>query len=163
MPIVSPAVLASPEPQAGYRRCVGIALIDPRRHVFAAERVDLPGAWQMPQGGIDPAETPQAAGLRELAEEIGTARADVLAESRLWYAYDLPTKVAGRRWRGRYRGQTQKWLLLRFTGADTDIALDTAHPEFRAWRWLTPTELLDLIVPFKRPVYEAVFEEFDLR
>lgn len=145
----------------GYRPCVGIMLLDAAGRVFVGQRCDTPAeAWQMPQGGIDPGEDVLAAGLRELKEEIGTAAAELLYESRWWRSYDLPVDIARRLWHGRYHGQTQKWLALRFTGSDRDIVLDGAHPEFCAWRWLPPDELVARIVPFKRDVYLSVVEEF---
>lgn len=148
-------------PQPGYRRGVGIVLLDPGGRVFVGRRIDQSvEAWQMPQGGIDRGETPREAALRELAEEVGTDKAEVLRESAVWRAYDLPPELARRSWGGRYKGQTQRWFALRFTGADQDIEIATAHPEFADWRWLQPDRLLDLIVPFKRPVYLSVFDEF---
>ena len=150
-----------PTAEAGYRRGVGVMLLDPRGLVFVGRRLDTPDAWQMPQGGIDAGETPREAALRELAEEIGTDRAELLAESHGWLSYDLPPELGGRVWGGRYRGQTQKWFAFRFTGSDADIDLAAAaHPEFDAWRWVPADELPRLIVPFKRPVYEAVLAEF---
>lgn len=144
-----------------YRLGVGIALFNDAGKVFAARRIDTPGeAWQMPQGGIDAGETPRQAALRELEEEIGTARAEILAESRDWLAYDLPEDIRRRVWKGRYRGQKQKWFALRFTGRDSDIDIATRHPEFSDWRWMELTELPGLIVPFKRPLYEGVVAEF---
>jgi len=148
---------AAPRP---YRSGVGIMLIDGAGRVFAGRRLDSPDAWQMPQGGIDPGESPRAAARRELAEEIGTDRAEILAESLDWLAYDLPPALAAKVWGGRFRGQRQKWFAMRFTGSDADIALDTAHPEFDAWRWMTANDLLDAIVPFKRALYAAVIDEF---
>ncbi len=148
---------------ARYRPGVGIVLIGPGGRVFAGRRIDLMpdvDAWQMPQGGIDPGETPRQAALRELREEVGTDKAAVLAESRGWYAYDLPGGADGGLWGGRYRGQRQKWFALRFTGSDEDINLATEHPEFDAWQWLAPARLTELIVPFKRDIYRAVFAEF---
>jgi putative (di)nucleoside polyphosphate hydrolase len=145
----------------GYRRCVGILLLDGHNRVFVGQRCDTRAeAWQMPQGGIDPGETPVEAGLRELQEEVGTAKALLVAESRWWRSYDLPSDIARRMWKGRYRGQTQKWLAFRFTGTDDDIVIDGAHPEFCAWRWLEPVELVRRIVPFKRDVYLSVVDEF---
>lgn len=143
-----------------YRPCVGIALFNRDGLVFAAERIDTPGAWQMPQGGIDKGEEPRAAALRELEEEIGTRSAEIIGESADWLTYDLPPELVGKVWKGKYRGQRQKWFALRFTGRDADIDIVTKHPEFKAWRWLALADLPDLIVPFKRAVYEAVAREF---
>jgi len=144
-----------------YRKGVGIMLLDPQGRVFVAQRVDFTGdAWQMPQGGIDAGESPLRAALRELKEEIGTDKAAPIAESKRWLSYDLPTELAGRRWKGRFRGQRQKWFLMRFTGRDTDIDIATEHPEFRAWKWVPPAELPRLIVPFKRQLYLDLLQEF---
>jgi putative (di)nucleoside polyphosphate hydrolase len=123
-------------------------------------RIGSEDSWQMPQGGIDPGETPAEAAMRELYEETGVTTAEILVESQNWYRYDLPQAVSGRALRGRYRGQEQRWFLLRFTGLDRDIDLKTHHQEFSAWRWAEPKEILDRIVDFKRPVYEQVFAEF---
>ena len=120
-------------------------------------------AWQMPQGGIDPGETPRQAALRELKEEVGTDKAEILAKSREWLHYELPEELRaqfGGMWGGRYRGQRQKWFLMRFAGADHDIDLATEHPEFDAWEWVEPARLPDLIVPFKRQLYQDVLVEF---
>ena len=145
----------------GYRPGVGILLLNPDRRVFVAQRIDTPGtAWQMPQGGIDRGESPRHAALRELKEEIGTDRAEVMAESRGWLTYDLPPDLRAKVWKGRYRGQCQKWFVLRFLGRDSDIDLDGDSPEFSAWRWADPAELPGLIVDFKRPLYEAILAEF---
>lgn len=142
-----------------YRPCVGVMLANEAGQVFVGRRKDTPEAWQMPQGGIDRGETPRQAGLRELEEEIGTAKAEVVAETAGWHRYDLPPDLLGKVWGGRWRGQEQKWLLCRFTGRDADIRLDTAHPEFDAWRWVRPEQTVDLIVPFKREIYRAVVAE----
>jgi putative (di)nucleoside polyphosphate hydrolase len=151
-----------PSPESlPYRPCVGLFLYNRAGLVFVGERDDMPGAWQMPQGGIDRGETPAMAALRELHEEVGTRQAEIVAESADWLTYDLPPALLGRVWRGRYRGQRQKWFALRFTGGDTDIALDaTAHPEFVAWRWVAARELPGMTVAFKRAVYERVVAEF---
>ncbi len=147
-----------------YRPAVGIMLLNRDRHAFVGRRIDMPAglaAWQMPQGGIDPGETPEAAALRELAEEVGTNKAEILGESSGWLHYDLPPEIAGGMWRGRYRGQRQKWFAMRFLGDDADI--DPAageHPEFDAWEWVPPGRLPELIVPFKRQLYLAVRAEF---
>jgi len=143
-----------------YRRGVGIALFNTQGKVFAAERIDTPGAWQMPQGGIDKHEDPWPAALRELKEEIGTAKAERLGETD-WLRYELPPHLLGVAWKGKYRGQEQKWFAARFIGKDGDIDLEAdSHPEFRAWRWVLLSELPDLIVPFKRQLYAAVVEAF---
>lgn len=145
----------------GYRRGVGLALFNRQGLVFAAQRVDTPGeAWQMPQGGIDPGESPRQAAMRELKEEIGTDRAEIVAELDDWLSYDLPTDMARRVWRGRFKGQTQKWFALQFTGSDADIDLATAHPEFKSWRWMALDQVAAAIVAFKRPIYERVAKEF---
>ena len=129
--------------------------------VFAGQRLNMQvDAWQMPQGGIDPGEDPRATALRELEEEIGTAKASILAESRDWIRYDLPRDLAGKVWRGRYRGQEQKWFAMRFDGPDSEVDLDAHEREFATWRWIDPDELPALIVPFKRAIYQAVVEEF---
>jgi putative (di)nucleoside polyphosphate hydrolase len=117
-------------------------------------------AWQMPQGGIDPGETPRQAALRELGEEVGTDKAEILAESRVLHRYDLPSEIAGRMWGGRFRGQTQIWFAMRFLGEDIDINIATEHPEFDTWKWVAPGEWPDLIVPFKRAIYVAILDEF---
>ena len=145
-----------------YRPCVGALLINREGLVFIGARSDTPDrAWQMPQGGIRKGETPETAAFRELKEEIGTDKAIVLAESESWLSYDLPTEASHRKWKGRYRGQTQKWFALRFLGSDADIDLDTSdHAEFQAWLWVPIDRLPSLIIPFKRPVYEAVVAEF---
>lgn len=152
---------ASDAPPPGYRACVGLMLINRDRLVFAGARSDSGGAaWQMPQGGIDAGETPAEAALRELAEEIGTAKAEIIAESAAWLTYDLPEALAKTLWHGRYRGQRQKWFALRFTGTDSDIDLDTAAPEFNAWKWVALDQVPLLIVDFKRLVYDRVVAEF---
>lgn len=158
-PPTAAADRATPHP--GYRPCVGLVLINREGLVFLGERRGSPGdVWQMPQGGIDPGETPAQAAWRELHEEAGTDRAELVAESRGWYAYDLPEHRIPRAWGGGYRGQTQKWFAFRFTGDDADIDLDRHVPEFARWRWATPAEAVRLVWFIKRPVYRAVFAEF---
>jgi len=137
-------------------------LIDDRGLVFVGRRTDTPiDAWQMPQGGIDADESPRAAALRELKEEVGTEKAEIIAESRDWLSYDLPHELSKKVWRGRFRGQRQKWFLCRFLGTDRDIRLDDhEHPEFDEWRWIEPELLPRYIVDFKRNLYEDVLREF---
>lgn len=165
--MIPPADGASGTPDARaiaklpYRRGVGIVLFNRAAQVFVARRVDTPGAaWQMPQGGIDKGESPKQAALRELLEETGTKNARILAKSRDWVRYDLPLELVPRVWRGRYRGQEQRWFAMQFEGADTEIDIATEHPEFSAWRWTDFEALPRLIVEFKRPLYEAVVAEF---
>lgn len=146
-----------------YRPCVGIMMINPSGLIFAAQRIDSPvPAWQMPQGGIDEGENPGLAALRELEEEISVPPALVapLAESRDWLAYDLPPAMVPNIWKGRYRGQKQRWFLMRYLGRDDQIRLDTAHPEFSEWRWIDADTMLAEIVPFKRDTYARVVDEF---
>jgi putative (di)nucleoside polyphosphate hydrolase len=149
---------------ARYRPAVGIMLLNPARRVFVGRRIDMPAglaAWQMPQGGIDPGETASQAAMRELQEEVGTAKAEILAESRFWHHYDFPAELAGGMWGGRYRGQRQKWFAMRFVGEDSDIDPAAAeHPEFDAWEWVAAPQLPELIVPFKRQIYRDILVEF---
>lgn len=153
----SPAEIA----KLPYRPGVGILLANAKGQVFVAQRIDNPGpAWQMPQGGIDKGEEPLAAAWREMKEEIGTDRARYLGESKDWLQYDLPVELVPQIWKGRYRGQKQKWYAFRFTGTDRDIDIETEHPEFSAWRWADLAELPDLIVPFKRQLYLDIVAEF---
>jgi putative (di)nucleoside polyphosphate hydrolase len=144
-----------------YRPGVGIMLLSPRSRVLVAQRLDMPShAWQMPQGGIDEDEEPLAAAWREMREEIGTDKAELVGESRAWLSYDLPPDLADRIWKGRFRGQRQKWFAFRFRGKDRDIDIETKHPEFSAWKWAKMKRLPDLIVPFKRQLYIDLVAEF---
>ena len=136
-----------------YRPNVGAVLFNRQGLVFVARRADMPnaegpaGGWQLPQGGIDEGEDPRIAIFRELEEEIGTRKADIIAEHPEWLTYDLPPDLLGIAWRGRFRGQRQRWFAMRFTGEDSDIRLDLdPHPEFDAWRWVTLAELPALAV-----------------
>lgn len=146
-----------------YRPCAGVVLVNDRGLVFAGQRIDNPGdAWQMPQGGIDPGESPREAALRELGEETGLSpdKVEIEAETEGWIRYDLPPELLGRMWQGRYCGQQQKWVLMRFRGQDSDVNLETEHAEFSRWAWMAPDELVRRIVPFKREVYAQVFSQF---
>jgi putative (di)nucleoside polyphosphate hydrolase len=138
-------------------------LVNEHKKVFVGQRIDSTlEAWQMPQGGLDEGEDVEAGALRELEEETGIAASlvEILARSRQELLYDLPEDLVGKLWKGRYRGQRQIWFLMRFLGRDTDINLETAHPEFRAWKWAEPNDLPDMIVPFKRTLYQNVLGEF---
>ncbi len=144
-----------------YRPCVGIMLFNREGLVFVGRRIDQTvEGWQMPQGGIDEGETPAQAGIRELKEEIGTDKAELLREFPEWLAYDLPAHLLGVALHGRYRGQRQKWLAMRFTGEDRDINVATADPEFAQWKWLAVEALPRMIVPFKRDTYAKVIAAF---
>jgi putative (di)nucleoside polyphosphate hydrolase len=136
-------------------------LLNAEGHIFVGKRIDQSvEAWQMPQGGIDDHEAPRDAALRELEEEIGTRNVKVLAEHPDWLTYDLPAHMIGVALKGQFRGQIQKWFALRFLGADSEINLKTAHEEFSEWKWVDAGTLLNIIVPFKRAIYEKVFAEF---
>ncbi|RZM00719.1 MAG: RNA pyrophosphohydrolase [Sphingomonas sp.] len=146
-----------------YRPCAGVMLLNADGRVFVGQRLDSTlEAWQMPQGGIDPGEDALAAAIRELGEETGIApdKVTLVAAAEDEFTYDLPPELIGKVWKGKWRGQRQRWFLFRLLGSDADIDIRTAHPEFRAWRWIDPDDLPRLIVPFKRTLYEAVLAAF---
>lgn len=146
-----------------YRPAAGIMLLNAEDRVFVGQRRDSTlEAWQMPQGGIDKGERPRDAALRELEEETGIPPhlVAIIAAAPTTLDYDLPADLAASLWKGRYRGQRQSWFLCRFLGTDADVNLETAHPEFRAWKWAAPADLPAMIVPFKRALYEAVLAAF---
>jgi putative (di)nucleoside polyphosphate hydrolase len=159
-----PARTAMTDPESlPYRPCVGVVLIDRRGLIFAGQRLDNPSpAWQMPQGGIDEGEKPREAAYRELWEETGVTRdmVEFVGKTHGWVTYDLPPELLGKVWGGKYRGQKQKWFLLRFKGQDSDIRIATEHPEFSSWRWILADEMVASIVPFKGAVYETVIRSF---
>lgn len=146
-----------------YRPAAAVMLLNAANKVFVAQRLDSSlDAWQMPQGGLDPGEDARAGALRELEEEtsISSALVEFIAQSSKELFYDLPPDLVGKLWTGRYAGQRQHWFLMRFLGIDTDVDLMTKHPEFRTFQWVDPWLLPELIVPFKRSLYEAVLAEF---
>jgi len=146
-----------------YRPAAGVMLLNREGKVWVGQRLDSTlEAWQMPQGGLDPGEEPQAGALRELEEETGIARehVEILARCPVELLYDLPDDLVGKMWQGKWRGQRQTWFLMRFLGEDTDVNLATPEPEFRAWKWAEASELPALIVPFKQRLYEDVIEAF---
>ena len=157
--------------QQHYRPCVGLAVFNREGLVFlgrrrvGAEASNSHQAWQMPQGGIDPGETPLQAALRELYEETNIRSVSLLGEAEDWFCYDLPVPLAGQAWKGRYRGQTQKWFAFRFEGGESEIDVSKPgggrhKPEFSGWRWERLERVPELIIPFKRQVYERVVEAF---
>jgi putative (di)nucleoside polyphosphate hydrolase len=148
---------------AAYRPGVGIMLLSRDGFAFVGHRIRMPAGlarWQMPQGGIDIGETPRQAAMRELREEIGTDRAEILAESHSWFDHNVPEEIAQGIMGGRYRGNSQKWFAMRFTGTDADINLATEHPEFDAWQWVSPERLPELVAPFMRRLYLDLLAEF---
>ncbi len=147
-----------------YRPCAGISLFNKDGLVLVGERIDTPGAWQMPQGGIDEGESIEVAAFRELKEEVGTDKAETIRVASETIKYELPAALGpeGRNlWNGRYRGQEQAWIAMRFLGSDSDIDLNAHDPaEFSSWQWVELERTIDLIVPFKREVYARVIDLF---
>ena len=147
----------------GYRRGVGVMLLNRDGKVFVGARIDnTDEAWQMPQGGIDQGEEPWATALRELEEETGIAPrlVEQVSGTPERLKYDLPAELQPKFWGGKWKGQDQDWFLARFLGTDADVNIATRHPEFRDWKWIEPAELPELIVPFKRELYQRLLREF---
>ena len=148
---------------AGYRPAAAVMLLNRERKVWVGQRLDNAlDAWQMPQGGLDPDESPLEGAYRELEEETGISRdlVEIIAQAKEELLYDLPEDLIGKVWKQPWRGQRQTWFLARFLGTDADVNIATAEPEFRAWKWAEPTELPAMIVPFKKKLYEQVLEAF---
>jgi putative (di)nucleoside polyphosphate hydrolase len=154
-----------------YRRGIGIVLVNDDRKVFIGRRSgvnqqyhfnQLNSTWQMPQGGIDDGETPEEAVLREMHEEIGTQKGEIIATSQTWLSYDFPDPIRKNIWGGKFEGQTQKWFLIRFLGCDSDINLTLHIQEFEEWKWASAEQAMSLVIDFKKNVYQKIFEEFNL-
>jgi len=147
----------------GYRPAVAVMLLNAQGKVWVGQRLDNAlDAWQMPQGGLDEGETPLEGAYRELEEETGITRdrVELIAQAKEELLYDLPEDLIGKVWKQRWRGQRQCWFLMRFTGTDAEVNIETPDPEFRAWKWSDPAELPAMIVPFKKKLYEDVLEAF---
>lgn len=142
-----------------FRPGIGIMILNAQNQVFVGKRIDSRG-WQMPQGGIDLGETPSSAALREMKEEIGSGKGEIIAETKKWYSYNLPDALIPKLWNGQYCGQKQKWFLVKYTGTDSEINLLTDIPEFEEWKWVDIADLTRIVVPFKRKLYSRVIAEF---
>ena len=139
------------------RQGVGIILLNKNNEVFVGKRKDNPiDKWQMPQGGIDNNESPFDAMKRELAEETSITKIKVLKEIETWLEYELPQNLLGKIWKGKYRGQKQKWFIVRFIGSESEINLDTKHAEFIEWKWIGYNLLTEVVVDFKKGVYQKL-------
>ena len=147
-----------------YRLGVGLVIINDQLEIFTGRRLDNTKAWQMPQGGIDNNEVPLEAAYREMYEETGIRKSKVtlLKQTKTWYRYDLPQEIQNKFWGGKFRGQSQKWFLFKFSGTEFDINIETKDQEFSDWKWSNKTEMLDSIVPFKRSLYKSVLKDFHL-
>jgi putative (di)nucleoside polyphosphate hydrolase len=142
------------------RTCVGVAILNSKNKVFVGKRKDNPfDKWQMPQGGVDLDEPLLVAMKRELEEETSIKNIKVLKEFNQWLEYELPENLIGKIWRGKYRGQKQKWFIVKFTGEESEIDINTKNPEFIEWKWIDMNLLPDLIVDFKKNIYKNVLEE----
>ncbi len=146
-----------------YRPNVGMMIVNRKKEIFVGKRIDHPSNfWQMPQGGIDAQEIPSIAALREMEEEVGIKKnkVDLLTESKDWYYYSIPSDLAKTLWKGKYKGQRQKWFLYKFKGTEKDVNIHTEHPEFSNYKWVTKDFLVPNIVPFKKKIYEKLLLEF---
>ena len=143
-----------------YRHGVGMMVFNDKKQIFVGKRIDNQEAWQMPQGGVDKGENVEAAAKRELYEETGIQSIRIIKKSDKEYIYDLPDHLLGKIWKGKYKGQKQTWYLMKFLGPDSEININQKHPEFNEWKWVSIDELPNLIVSFKKDLYQAVIAEF---
>ena len=143
-----------------YRQGVGIMLVNKEKKIFVGKRIYNRAAWQMPQGGVDQDENIVDAAKRELKEETGVSSIKIIKKSDKIYTYDLPDYLLGKIWKGRFKGQEQTWFLAQFLGEDDEINLDQKNAEFKKWKWVNINELPDLIVPFKKELYQELVKEF---
>ena len=143
-----------------YRNGVGIMIFNDQKKIFVGKRIDNQEAWQMPQGGVDKDEDFETAAKRELYEETGIQSVRIVQSSKQEFIYDLPNHLLGKIWKGKYKGQKQKWFLMKFLGPDSEINISQKHPEFNEWKWVDLDELPRLIVPFKKKLYESIIKEF---
>ena len=143
-----------------YRNGVGIMIFNDQKKIFVGKRIDNQEAWQMPQGGVDKDEDFETAAKRELFEETGIQSVRIVQSSKQEFIYDLPNHLLGKIWKGKYKGQKQKWFLMKFLGPDSEINISQKHPEFNEWKWVDLDELPRLIVPFKKKLYESIIKEF---
>ena len=143
-----------------YRNGVGIMIFNDQKKIFVGKRIDNQEAWQMPQGGVDKDEDFETAAKRELFEETGIQSVRIIQSSKQEFIYDLPNHLLGKIWKGKYKGQKQKWFLMKFLGPDSEINISQKHPEFNEWKWVDLDELPRLIVPFKKKLYESIIKEF---
>ena len=139
---------------------VGIALLNREYKVFVGKRIDNPrNSWQMPQGGVNQNENFLEAAKRELEEETGIKKVELIKELDVWLSYDLPKNLLGKLWKGKYRGQKQKWFIMKFVGKNEEINIKTKKPEFFDWKWIEPTDLTKVAVDFKVDIYKKLVEE----
>ena len=143
-----------------YRHGVGMMVFNDKKQIFVGKRIDNQEAWQMPQGGVDKGENVEVAAKRELYEETGIQSIRIIKQSDKEYIYDLPDHLLGKIWKGKYKGQKQTWYLMKFLGPDSEININQKHPEFNEWKWVSIDELPNLIVSFKKDLYQAVIAEF---
>jgi len=142
---------------------VGVVLLNSNNKVFVGKRIDNPvNFWQMPQGGVDDNENLLYAANRELKEETGVKSTKLIKEIDNWLTYELPKNLLGKIWKGKYRGQKQKWFIMRFVGDEEEINIKTKNAEFKEWKWIDVNQLLNVVVRFKHDVYKTIVKELNI-